>query len=81
MNITWARADSAAATAEGWDVFDVDSSGRLEIERIDDPRDSEDNALEPRFSSDTEALIYIESRAAEGSSLHLRALAQHTPRA
>lgn len=59
----WSRADSEAALAEGWDVWDAD--GVLEIQRDDDAE---------VFDSDAGAIAHVQRRAAEGSDLHARAL-------
>jgi len=65
----WSDADSAAATAEGWNIFDSDERG-LEIERIDCPDDRD----EPAFDCDDAAVAHCVRRAAEGSEMHKRAL-------
>lgn len=67
---TWTNADSDAATAEGWDVFNVDatpgSADRTRLERSDEAE---------IFPGDYEAWIHVVTRAAAGSDLHKRALA------
>lgn len=57
-----------ANAAEGWDLFDYNGSGLMEIER-----DDEANI----FADDASAVAYVETRAAEGSQRHIDALAQH----
>lgn len=69
----WSAADSSAATAEGWDVFDNSDRG-LEIERIDVPEDATGNLLPPAFESDHDAIAHVYCKAQEGSSLHQKAL-------
>jgi hypothetical protein len=71
----WTLADSLAAIAEGWDVFDCDGSanGRFQICKRDDME---------IFEDDTDAWVHIGTRATEGSRLHMRALTfvmQHNP--
>lgn len=70
VNLDWGPDDSAAASKEGWDVFDC--GPRLEIERIDDPADTD-----PVFEDDDEAIEHVRASAAAGSDLHRRALAIH----
>jgi hypothetical protein len=59
--------DNAQAIVEGWDVFDVDSTGYLEIERDDE---------QGHFTSDAEALLHVVERARAGSAYHRAALSQ-----
>jgi hypothetical protein len=66
--MNWTKLDSAAARTEGWDVFAAD--GILQIQRIDDPENGE-----PLFASDAEALLFVNAQAAEGGSLHTKAMA------
>lgn len=70
----WSRADSEAALAEGWDVWDAE--GVLEIQRDDDP---ERGAR--AFGSDAAARDWVMRRAAAGSDLHARAYRLHGTRA
>lgn len=70
VNLDWGPDDSAAATKEGWDIFDC--GPRLEIERIDSPEDGG-----PLFEGDDEAIEHVRKKAAEGSDLHRRAIAIH----
>lgn len=67
--LDWSCADSAAALAEGWDIFDIDSTGVLEIQAHAEG----DVFVGPE--ADTEARGYVNKRACEGSALHLKALA------
>lgn len=71
--MAWTRADSAAASAEGWDVFDSSERG-LEIERVDAPEVG-DQVVEPTFSEDAKAIGHVYFKAQEGSALHQKALA------
>jgi hypothetical protein len=65
--------NSAQALQEGWDVFDVD--GRCQLQRLDDPSSIEALGYnEPKFASDTDAIIYVALRAHEGSAYHRDAL-------
>lgn len=68
----WTREDSAAATREGWDIFDNSDHG-LRIEHIDSPEDGSS----PAFESDQDAFEHVAARAAAGSRLHFKALAIH----
>lgn len=61
----WTREDSAAATREGWDVFET--SRGAEIQRADDVG---------IFKSDAAAREHVRARASEGSQLHARAIEQ-----
>ena len=65
--IRWTRADQKRALDEGWDVFDSDRGA--EIQRHDE-------AQEPHFDSDLEAIGHVVERALQRSDLHRRALAQ-----
>lgn len=71
--LAWSSEDSAAATAEGWDVFDSSERG-LEIERIDAPEDVAGEPLPPAFASDDHAIGHVYAKAQEGSALHQKAL-------
>lgn len=64
----WTRRDSAHASAEGWDLFDVDGTGLLEIERVDEHE---------RFTWDDEAVDYVRRRAMGRRPLHRKALRIH----
>ena len=68
-DLDWTREDSAAATAEGWDIFDNSDYGE-EIERIDCPEDGSD----PLFESDDAAFAFVLYHAGLGSTLHVKAL-------
>jgi hypothetical protein len=64
----WTPADVWAAQQEGWDIFEVDFTGVLEIQALDDST---------RFSgrtADTQAREYVNSRARSGSAFHMKAL-------
>lgn len=64
----WTAEDAKAAAAEGWGLFDVDSSGYLEIQRFDE---------EEMFDSDDEALAYVRQRVAQLGAIHYKALKIH----
>jgi len=65
----WTNADSAMASKQGWDFFEV-GGGAYELEREDMPLDGS----APVFKSDTEALRFVEKQAAAGDELAQRAL-------
>lgn len=79
----WTREDNQRAMSEGWLIADVDGTGDLEIQRLDDPQAAFYNAdkgrhelrARPVFRNDAEALAYVRMRAATGSEFHRRALA------
>jgi hypothetical protein len=62
----WTVGDANKADAEGWSLFDA--GGRFEIERDDETE---------IFDSDEAAVAHVERRAAEGSTLHAKALLIH----
>jgi hypothetical protein len=67
----WTTADSAAALAEGWDLFYTSGDEPYELQRYDET-----------FPDDPSAWKHVIERAAEGSELHQRALAvlaEHSP--
>lgn len=64
----WSPADQAAASAEGWNLFDV--GGSLEIQREDE---IEDGVAGP-LASDDVAIALVYEKALRGSELHARAL-------
>lgn len=55
--------DEAQALLEGWSLFDVD--GRWQLQRVDEDK---------KFESDAEAIIFVASKANEGSEYHMRAI-------
>lgn len=63
--LSWTYADQEVALNEGWGVFDNSDHG-LRIERDDGSQ---------RFSSDCDAIAYVEQRAERGNALALAALA------
>jgi hypothetical protein len=78
----WTLADSKAARAEGWDVWDCDGSenGRFQLCRCDDDPEAErcDATGEMRgaaFDDDEGAWRHVVALAREGSALHVKALA------
>jgi len=60
--------DGEQATREGWDLFDVE--GRIQLQRIDEPED----AINPHFPSDADALVFVALQAYNGSKYHRDAL-------
>lgn len=65
MNIEWTKEDSAAAVADGWDVFHVDSSYH-DIQKSDEA---------DQFGEDTHAIAHVFYMASAGSELHRKAIA------
>ncbi len=61
----WGNKQRRLAHKEGWDIFDNDSTGVLEIQRLDDA----DN-----FENDGAAAHHVKVKAVSGSVLHLQAL-------
>jgi hypothetical protein len=66
--------DNTRALNEGWDLFDVD--GRIQLQRIDNPDEHMGllDYTEPKFESDTHALIHVALLAHDGSKYHWDAL-------
>lgn len=68
--LVWTDADSRAAVAEGWDVWEVSGMvdrNHLAIQRVDERN---------RFASDAEAVLHVYDRAVRDlSQLHRKALA------
>lgn len=62
--LKWDERDKALAQREGWDVFDCDSTGVLEIQKTEGST----------FKTDSEARAFVAKMAAEGSARHLKAL-------
>lgn len=60
--------DTRIANAEGWGLFDIDSTGILEIQRCDEAN---------VFASDAEALVFVRGRANRGSPYHQKAIRIH----
>lgn len=67
--VPWTPEDSAAATKEGWDIFE--SGFGHEIQRVDEP---DGDGSSPKFNSDAEAIAHVYWLAHEDSDLHLRAM-------
>jgi hypothetical protein len=59
LNTVWTDTDSHAASADGWDIFDVDGRGYFEIQKIDEVE---------LFDSDEEALNFVRMQAADSAS-------------
>ncbi len=70
----WTAEDSAAASAEGWDVFDVNGGEDMQIQRHDDPQNAEGEPVEPTFECDGDAWKHVVTQARAGSALHIKAL-------
>lgn len=74
--MTWSVDDSAAATREGWDLFECSGSehGDFQLQRFDFPSDV-DTAPKPYpFEEDDDVWRYVRTHAAAGSPLHRKAL-------
>jgi hypothetical protein len=52
----WTDADSAKAEVQGWNLFDYDNRGLLQIQRVDEAE---------AFNTDQEALDFIKDRASQ----------------
>lgn len=64
---TWTDEDSAAAVAEGWDIFLINGDDNLpEIEKHDEGPSP--------FETDHDAVAHVRRRAKEGSPLHIKAM-------
>jgi len=64
----WTRRDAARAQRQGWDVFDYDGTGLLEICKLDES---------DRFKTDGEALRFVIEQASRGSITAKIALRDH----
>jgi hypothetical protein len=64
IDTMWTDANSQAASAEGWDVFDVDGTGYFEIQKVDEVE---------LFDSDEEAINFVRMQAAASASAFYRA--------
>lgn len=56
----WTPEHALKAGAQGWDMFDYDQTGALQIQSIDDS---------DKFANDDEALAHIAQRARKGDEL------------
>ncbi|HEP6430584.1 TPA: hypothetical protein VDB83_004907 [Burkholderia cenocepacia] len=61
----WTSEDCAIADKQGWNLFDVDGSGYLEIQRDDEAQ---------VFESDDDALAYVREQAQGGCPVALKAM-------
>jgi hypothetical protein len=69
----WIQWDNARALQEGWDLMDLE--GRWTIQKIDDPSSVEGlDYTEPKFASDTRAVMHVAEQAMFGSQYHFIAL-------
>ena len=81
----WTNTDSAAACADGWNIFECFGSdnGPWQIQRLDEPSDWPEFHGRPYpFAEDADAWCHVWQKAEEGSALHQRALAflgEHNP--
>lgn len=53
--------------SHGWDVFDVDGTGRMEIQRVDDPVDKQKRDVDRVFKTDAEAISHVVMLADRGN--------------
>lgn len=85
QQIDWTPADIAAASAEGWDIFDCDGheTHPWQLQCFDSLEDSGWPPGKPYpFANDLDAWLHVARKAAEGSALHIRAMAvlqTHSP--
>jgi hypothetical protein len=74
----WSAEDRAAAQRQGWDIFEYDGTGLLEICRIDNPQECDHlTYTRPKFKSDETALAFVRKRAAKGDKRMQRAYRIH----
>ena len=76
--VEWTRDDSAAALAEGWDIFDSYGSpnGPWQICVLEEPYLNTDlGYTEKKFADDDAVWLHVWGEAATGSELHNKALA------
>lgn len=64
--LQWTAQDSDAAQADGWDVFDLDSRGFLQIQKCDE--------AQTELVNDMDAVCHVYDQAARGSELHRKAI-------
>ncbi|MEE3755212.1 hypothetical protein [Mycobacterium intracellulare] len=76
-NFVWLGEDSAAASREGWDLFECSGSehGDLQLQRFDCPAEVESAPDPYPFVMDADVWRHVRTRAADGSALHKKALA------
>ncbi|WP_157681612.1 hypothetical protein [Mycobacterium sp. JS623] len=72
----WSDEDSAAASREGWDLFECSGSdhGDMQLQRFDCPDEVENAPIPYPFDSDADVWRHVKTRAADGSPLHRKAL-------
>ena len=61
----WTRKDSELAVTEGWDLFDIDCTGVLKVQRHDESE---------KLATDFAAWLRVGIAASKGSTLHAKAL-------
>lgn len=72
--VEWTKTDTAAAQAEGWDIFQSDEC--LRLERLDDPGSiPELGFTRPKFADDYGAWRHVVAGTAADNPLHVKALA------
>lgn len=74
---TWLAEDHAAASREGWDLFECFGSddGNLQLQRFDCPAEVHCAPDPYPFATDVDVWRHVLTRAATGSALHVKALA------
>ena len=75
--LLWLAEDHAAASREGWDLFECSGSddGDVQVQRFDCPAEVECAPDPYPFTTDADVWLHVRARAASGSALHLKALA------
>ncbi|UBV20370.1 MULTISPECIES: hypothetical protein [Mycolicibacterium] len=76
-HLVWLGEDHAAASREGWDLFECSGSdhGDLQLQRFDCPDEVECAPTPYPFATDTDVWRHVRARAEGGSALHRKALA------
>jgi len=64
----WTRQDAARAQRQGWDAFDYDGTGLIEINKLDES---------DRFADDDAALRFVIVQASKGNITARIALRDH----
>lgn len=66
--LRWKHTDANIAQSQGWDMFDYDCRGLLQIQRCDEAE---------AFESDAEAIAFVKTRADSGSTTAALAIELH----
>ena len=76
VHADWSAEDRAAASREGWDLFECSGSdhGDVQLQRFDCPDEVESAPIPYPFDSDVDVWRHVKARAADGSALHRKAL-------